>query len=82
MANIPQKPVVNNQQWINGQTKLNSTNLTSGVNQNFTNLKTAVDGIIDALGGAGSTIYTKTETDTAIQNAINSAILTALNTAV
>lgn len=54
MANIPQKPVVNNQQWINGQTKLNSRNLTSGVNQNITNLKTVVDGIIDALGGAGS----------------------------
>ena len=54
MANIPQKPVVNNQQWINGQTKLNSRNLTSGVNENITNLKTAVDGIIDALGGPGA----------------------------
>ena len=53
MANIPQKPVIENQIWINGQTKLNQTNLTNGVNQNITNLKTAVDGIIDALGGPG-----------------------------
>lgn len=53
MANIPQKPVIANQVWINGQTKLNQTNLTNGVNQNITNLKTAVDGIIDALGGPG-----------------------------
>lgn len=53
MGNIPSKPVITNQQWINGVTKLNQTNLTNGVNQNITNLKTAVDGIIDALGGPG-----------------------------
>ena len=54
MGNIPSKPVVVNQEWTNGVTKLNQTNLTSGVNQNITNIKTAVDGIIDALGGPGA----------------------------
>lgn len=51
MSSIPTKPVVQNQEWINGETKLNQTNLTSGVNQNITNLKTAVDGLIDVLNG-------------------------------
>lgn len=54
MANIPSKPEITKIQWINGQTKLNQTNLTSGVNNNLDSLKAAVDGIIDALGGAGT----------------------------
>ena len=54
MPNIPSKPVIQNQEWINGETKLNQTNLTAGVNTNITNLKTAVDGVIDALGGPGA----------------------------
>lgn len=51
---IPFKPEIHNQEWINGETKLNQTNLTSGVNQNINNLKTAVDALIDAAGGSGS----------------------------
>lgn len=54
MPNIPSKPIVQNQEWINGETKLNQTNLTAGVNNNITNLKTSVDGLIDALGGPGA----------------------------
>lgn len=50
MANLPDKPTIYTIPWINGQTKLNSANLTSGVNNNLTNLKTAVDGIIDSFG--------------------------------
>ena len=51
---IPFKPEIHNQEWVNGETKLNQTNLTSGVNQNINNLKTAVDALIDAAGGSGS----------------------------
>ena len=58
MANVPSKPTVQNQEWINGETKLNQTNLTNGVNQNITNLKTAVDGVIDAMGGPGAAVDT------------------------
>lgn len=49
MPNIPSKPVINIQPWINGQTKLNQLNLTRGVNSNVTSLKDAVDGVIDVL---------------------------------
>jgi len=51
MPNIPSKPSVALQEWIDEQTPLDHDNLTNGVNQNITNLKTAVDGLIDALGG-------------------------------
>ena len=54
MGKIPSKPVVTNQPWINGVTKLNQVNLTRGINQNISNIKTAVDGVIDALGGPGA----------------------------
>lgn len=50
MAKLPDKPTIYTIPWINGQTKLNSANLTSGVNNNLTHLKIAVDGIIDCLG--------------------------------
>lgn len=50
MANLPDKPTIYTIPWINGQTKLNSANLTSGVNNNLTHLKTAIDGIIDNFG--------------------------------
>ena len=54
MPNIPNKPATRNQPWINGVTKLNQTNLGNGVNSNVTTLKGAIDGLIDALGGAGA----------------------------
>ena len=53
MANIPNKPDVRPQGWVNGITKLNQNNLTAGINRNVTNLKVAIDGLIDALGGEG-----------------------------
>jgi len=54
MANIPSKPTVTLQEWIDEQTPLDHDNLTGGINGNLSTLKTAVDGLIDALGGAGS----------------------------
>jgi len=49
MPSIPSKPEITIQPWVNGQTKLNQSNLTRGVNSNVSSLKGAVDGVIDVL---------------------------------
>jgi len=49
MANTPIKPAVTLQDWTTGQTRLNSANLTGGINTNLSNIKTAVDGVIDCI---------------------------------
>ena len=59
MATIPSKPTIDLTDWTNGQTRLNRTNFVSGINTNLQNLKTAADGVIDALTEEDAAIATK-----------------------
>lgn len=66
MGTLPQNPEVHKTEWTNGRTRLNHTNLTAGINSNLDALKSTVEGIITALGGAGVSVYTKLEIITAL----------------
>lgn len=54
MGSLPNKPVNADLTWTNGETVLNSENFTGGINTNIDNVRIALEGTIDALGGPGA----------------------------